>query len=108
MAKIELWRPHEFVTWDEYSDYCNHQQSWVDSNWEKYKDIPESEKCECCCKPLRGKFKMLYYVTDFSDLEGRGSSTRYYNEPATNRKPIRIGLTCAKAFEKAHQKQYGY
>lgn len=108
MAKIENWRSHEFVTADEYSFYCNHSAAWAEKNYFRYQHLPQDEKCLMCCKPLKGKFKILYALVEFDDLEGRGSSTRYYNEPAPNRHPIKIGITCAKAFEKAHQQQYGY
>ncbi len=103
-SKIETWAPDEFVTWDEYQYYCEHGGDWVDRNRERSDrlGVPSSQRCYCCEKPIKNGYKTLYISDDLNDIE-------YYAQPnASHRTPVKIGKTCVKAFEKAHQDKYGY
>ena len=103
-GKIETWAPDEFVTWDEYQDYCNHSNDWLLQNMERCDKlgIPQDERCDFCQKPLKGPHKILYGCDDHNDV-------KYYAHPNKNHNDLaRVGKTCAKAFEKAHKDKYGY
>lgn len=108
MARIEDWKVDEYVTWDEYSQFCNHGYEFVEKNRIRYKRVPEEYKCAFCNKPLSGNKHKVLYAEIAHESDERGSSTRYYNNPKDGSIAIKIGLTCAKAFEQAHAKQYGY
>ena len=102
-SRIETWPEDEFVTWDEYQYYCGHDGDWVDRNRERSDrlGVPNDQRCRFCEKPIKDGYKTLYMSDDWND-------TGYYAQPnETHNIPVKIGKTCAKAFEKAHQNKYG-
>ena len=103
-GKIESWQPDEFVTWEEYQDYCGHSADWVERNRERSDKlgVPYDQRCGCCQKPLKSGYKTLYVSDDYNDIG-------YYAHPnKSHNREVKIGKACAKAFEKAHQDKYGY
>jgi hypothetical protein len=103
-GKIETWQPDEVVSWDNAQYYCNHNYETVDRNMARCDKlgIPEDERCFFCQKPLKGGYKVLYGCNDNSDAD-------YYAQPnETHSMPVKIGKTCAKAFENAHKDKYGH
>ena len=100
-GKIETWGSDEFVTWDDAQFFCNHDYETVERNERRCEKlgIPEEQRCYFCQKPLKNGYKVLY-VGD-GDIE-------YYAQPdGKHNIPIKLGKTCAKAFEQAHMKKYG-
>lgn len=98
----ENWLPDEFITWSEVVYFWNCSYDFVERNRRKCDElhIPEECRCDMCQKELKKNYKTLYY--DICD-EG----TRWYAQPAPDRKPSKVGLTCMKAFKKAHNLKYG-
>ena len=103
-GKIENWGDEDFVTWDDVQYYCNHSYETVERNEMRCDKlgIPQDQRCYFCQKALNNGYKTLYTSNDHSDIE-------YYAQPnANHRIPVKVGKTCAKAFEKAHADKYGY
>jgi hypothetical protein len=99
-AKVEDWDDDDFITWDDYAYYCNHSADWVDKNSEKSDrlGIPDDERCYFCQKPVK-KYKTLY---------AKPGEYPYYGKPGQGRTDtFKVGPTCAKAVEKAHNDKYG-
>ena len=102
-GKIETWKPDEFVTWDDAQSFCNHNYDTVERNERRCEKlgIPEEQRCYFCQKALKDGYKTLYVSDNLNDIG-------YYAHPnATHNRIVRLGKTCAKAFENAHKKKYG-
>ena len=104
-GKIETWEPDEFVTWDDAQYFCNHNYDTVERNEKRCEKlgIPEEQRCFFCQKALKDGYKTLYVSDNLYNPDNR-----YYARPnATHNSIVRLGKTCAKAFENAHKKKYG-
>lgn len=104
-GKIETWKPDEFVTWDDAQYFCNHNYETVERNEKRCEKlgIPREQRCYFCQKALKNGYKTLYASDNLYN-----SDYRYYARPnATHNSIVRLGKTCAKAFENAHKEKYG-
>ena len=102
-GKIETQEPGEFVTWDDAQSFCNHNYDTVERNERRCEKlgIPKDQRCSFCQKPLKGVYKVLYVSDDYNDIEYHAQPDEKHN------RPLKVGKTCAKAFEQAHKLKYG-
>ena len=110
-GKIETWSPDEFVSYEDITYFLNFGGEFREKNLQKAmkKNIPFDECCAFCSKPLNGKYKTLYHPDPF-DEEARkmySDDDGYYAHPHPHMEKCKVGLTCAKAVEKAHKEKYG-
>ena len=100
--KFENWGPDEFVSWEEYQDYCNHSGDWMYKNMLKCEElgIPPEERCNLCQRPLKNGYKTAYYTTADNGV------SLFFNNPKEGSKEVKIGRTCLRALERAHHDKY--
>lgn len=100
--KFENWGPDEFVSWEEYQDYCNHSGDWMYKNMLKCEKlgIPPEERCNLCQRPLKNGYKTAYYTTADNGV------SLFFNNPKEGCEEIKIGRTCLRALERAHHDKY--
>ena len=99
----------KYVNWEEVVPYWNYGMEFVEKNERKSDKmgIPRDCRCELCQKPLSKGYKTLYYkVPSESEIDDRGSSSRYYLNQVPGSIPVKIGNTCFKAFANAFQDTY--
>lgn len=99
----KYWQPDEFVNWDEWVADSNYGYDFFEKNEEKSDKlcVPLDQRCHLCNKALTGdKYKPVKFST------ASGNSHWCYN-PDAEGEDVKIGNTCFKSLQRAHDRKYG-